>query len=310
MNALLPRRHFLRTAAASGAWLGLGGDLGFRVAPVSAAEAGVGIVRFSPEMEPLVRFLEDNPRERLLEEVASRIKRGLSYRDLLAALLLAGVRNIQPRPVWFKFHAVLVVNSAHLASLSSPDSERWLPIFWALDHFKSSQAQDVKEGDWTMRPVDESKVPSPEKAKQAFIEALENWDETAADAAVSGLVRSASAHEIFELLCRYGSRDFRELGHKAIYVANSWRTLQSIGWHHAEPVLRSLAYGLLDRGGDTNPARADLPADRPGRRNLEVRDKIRADWLGGKGSSEATAEMLQTIRQGSAADTSEKVLEL
>src|SRR5438094_10643076 len=86
--------------------------------------------------------------------------------------------------------------------------------------------------------------------------------------------------------------------------------LQSIGSHQAEPVLRWLAYGLLDRGGDTNPARADLPADRPGRRNLEVRDKIRADWLGGKGSSEATAEMLQTIRQGSAADTSEKVLEL
>jgi hypothetical protein len=34
---------------------------------------------------------------------------------VLAALLLAGVRNIQPRPVGFKFHAVLVVNSAHLA---------------------------------------------------------------------------------------------------------------------------------------------------------------------------------------------------
>ena len=126
MNALLPRRHFLRTAAASGAWLGLGGDLGFRVPPVSAAEAGVGIVRFSPEMEPLVRFLEDTPRERLLEEVAARIRRGMSYRDLLAALLLAGVRNIQPRPVGFKFHAVLVVNSAHLASLSSPDSDRSL----------------------------------------------------------------------------------------------------------------------------------------------------------------------------------------
>ncbi|MGC4054570.1 MAG: hypothetical protein QM757_36285 [Paludibaculum sp.] len=65
---------------------------------------------------------------------------------MLAALLLAGVRNIQPRPVGFKFHAVLVVNSAHLASLASPDSDRWLPIFWAIDQFKSSQAADVKRG--------------------------------------------------------------------------------------------------------------------------------------------------------------------
>ncbi len=307
------RRRFLRTAATVSALSGLG-ELGFlsQLRPVSAGEANLNpdIVRFNPEIEPLVRFLEDTPRERLLEEAGAKIKRGLSYHDLLAALLLAGVRNIQPRPVGFKFHAVLVVNSAHLASLSSPDSERWLPIFWALDHFKSSQAQDVKEGDWTMRAVDESKVPSAEKAKPAFIEALENWDEAAADAAVSGLVRSASAHEIFELLCRYGSRDFRELGHKAIYVANSWRTLQSIGWHHAEPVLRSLAYALLDRTGDTNPARSDLPADRPGRRNLELRKKIRPDWLAGKVAPEATEEMLQTLRQGSAQDTSEKAVEL
>src|SRR5437667_10706474 len=313
MNAATTRRHFLKTAAGTGALLGLG-DLGFlsRLRPVSAAEAKLepDIVRFNPEIEPLVRFLEATPRERLLEEVAARIKRGLSYRDLLAALLLAGVRNIQPRPVGFKFHAVLVVNSAHLASLSSPDSDRWLPISWALDHCKSSQAQDVKEGDWTMRAVDESKVPSAEKAKPAFIEALENWAEAAADAAVSGLVRSASAHEIFELLCRYGSRDFRELGHKAIYVANSWRTLQSVGWHHAEPVLRSLAYALLDRTGDINPAKSDLPADRPGRRNLELRKKVRPDWLAGKLAPEATEEMLQTLRQGSAQDTSEKAVEL
>src|SRR5207249_8242686 len=283
ISAPIQRRQFLRTTAAAGALLGLG-DLGFlsRLRPVSAAEAQVDpdIVRFNPEIEPLVRFLEATPRERLLEEVSAKIRRGMSYRDLLAALLLAGVRNIQPRPVGFKFHAVLVVNSAHLASLSSPDSDRWLPIFWALDYFKSAQAQDVKEGDWTMPAVNESKVPPAHKSRQAFIDAMENWDEAAADTAVTGLVRSAGAQEIFELFCRYGARDFRELGHKAIYVANSWRTLQCIGWHHAEAVLRSLAYALLDRTGDGNPARNDLPADRPGRRNLELRDKIRAGWTG------------------------------
>src|SRR5437588_6076078 len=248
MNAATTRRHFLKTAAGTGALLGLG-DLGFlsQLRPVSAAEAKLepDIVRFNPEIEPLVRFLEDTPRERLLEEVAAKLKRGLSYRDLLAALLLAGVRNIQPRPVGFKFHAVLVVNSAHLASLSSPDSDRWLPIFWALDHFKSAQAQNIRQGDWVMAPVDEAKVPPSHKAKQAFIEAMDNWDEAATDAAVTGLARTAGAHELFEILCRYGARDFRQIGHKAIYVANSWRTLQAIGWQHAEPVLRSLANSLL-----------------------------------------------------------------
>src|SRR6266571_6014832 len=309
----MQRRSFLKLTARTAALAGLG-DLGFlsQLRPVSAAEAKLEpkLVRLHPEIEPLVRLLEATPRERVLEEVAARIRRGLSYREVLAALLLAGVRNIQPRPIGFKFHAVLVVNSAHLASLSSPASDRWLPIFWAIDEFKVSQAADAREGDWSLGPVDESAVPPSHKARQAFIEAMENWDEAAADAAIVGLARTAGAHEIFEVLCRYGVRDFREIGHKEIYVANSFRTLEAIGWHHAEPVLRSLAYGLLDReGAKENPAKADLPTDRPFRRNLEAAKKIRDTWLDGKPSAEAS-EMLQVIREGSAVDTSEKAVEL
>src|SRR6266542_5694099 len=126
MTSYINRRRFLRTTATVSALSGLG-ELGFlsQLRPVSAGEADLNpdVVRFNPEIEPLVRFLEDTPRERLLEEVGAKIKRGLSYRELLAALLLAGVRNIQTRPVGFKFHEVLVVNSAHLASLASPDSD-------------------------------------------------------------------------------------------------------------------------------------------------------------------------------------------
>ena len=187
------RRRFLKTAAAGGALMGLG-DLAFlsRLRPVSAEEARLDpqVVRLRPEIEPLVRLLEETPREKLLEEVAARVKGGTSYQEVLAALLLAGVRNVQPRPsVGHKFHAVLVVNSAHLASLASPDSDRWLPIFWALDYFKSSQAQDVRENDWTMGPVDESAVPPARKAREAFEAAMGGWDEGAADAAVASLAR-------------------------------------------------------------------------------------------------------------------------
>src|SRR5438093_5833920 len=142
MSSFPTRRTFLKKSAAAGALMGLG-DLSFlsRLPRVSAAEAKLeaNVVRFDPEIEPLVRFLEETPRERLLEEVGLRIRRGLSYRELLAALLLAGVRNIQPRPVGFKFHAVLVVNSAHLATLYSPDSDLWAPYFSGLRLLKSSQ---------------------------------------------------------------------------------------------------------------------------------------------------------------------------
>jgi hypothetical protein len=227
---------------------------------------------------------------------------------LLAALLLAGVRNIQPRPVGFKFHAVLVVNSAHLASLASPDSDRWLPIFWALDYFKDSQARDVREGDWTMGPVNESAKPSASKARRAFTEAMDNWDEAAADAAVTGLVRTAARNEVFEVFCRYGARDFRDIGHKAIYTANSWRTLQHIGWQHAEPVMRSLAYALLYHEGG-NPAMRDGAPDRPWRQNQTLAAKIRKEWQYGNPSAQASAELLTTFREGSNEEACNKVVE-
>jgi hypothetical protein len=309
------RRRFLQASALSGAVLGLG-ELGFlsRLRPVSAEEASLDpkVVRLQPEIEPLVRLLEETPRGELLERVAARIQKGLSYREVLAALLLAGVRNVQPRPsVGHKFHAVLVVNSAHLASLAAPDSDRWLPIFWALDHFKSSQAQDIKEGNWTMAPVKESALPPARDARTAFIRAMDNWDEEAADAAIASLVRTAGSNEIYELFFRFGARDFRSIGHKAIYVANSRRTLDCIGWQNAEPVLRSLAYALLNReGGGQNPARSDLPADRPGRKNLERAAWINNGWQGGKPDAPAAAELLATLRTGSDDDACEQVVAL
>ena len=101
--------------------------------PISAAEARLapGTVPLEPDIEPLVRLLEDTPREKLIEVVGGRVRKGLCYQELLAVLLLAGVRNIQPRPsVGFKFHAVLAVNSVYQASLAAADADRWLALFW------------------------------------------------------------------------------------------------------------------------------------------------------------------------------------
>ena len=306
MNYHPSRRHLLQTGAATGA-------LGFlSKIPLLGAEdvkLDPNQVQFRPEIEPLIRLLEETPRERLLEEVAGRIKKGTTYREILSALLLAGVRNIQPRPVGFKFHAVLVVNSAHLASVNSPDSDRWLPIFWALDYFKSSQARDVQEGDWTMASVKESEVPSSGKARELFAEGMDRWDEAKVDAATAGLARAAGAQEVFDLFAKYGARDFRDIGHKAIFVANSWRTLQAIGWNHSEPVLRSLGYALLQHSG-SNPGESSHEADLPGRLNEKMLKTIRGDWQGGVVKKEATSEMLSVLREGTWEDASRKVVEL
>ena len=65
MSMRTDRRRFLQTTAAGGALAGLG-DLGFlsRLRPVSADEAKLDpkVVRLQPEIEPIVRLLEETPR--------------------------------------------------------------------------------------------------------------------------------------------------------------------------------------------------------------------------------------------------------
>ncbi len=308
------RRTFLGRSVHAAAGVAAA-DLAFlsSLQPVRAQETKVDprAVQFRPEIEPLVRFLEDTPRGKLLEGVGAKIRAGTTYREVLTGLLLAGVRNVQPRPsVGSKFHAVLVVNSAHLASLSSPDRDRWLPIFWALDYFKSSQARDVREGNWTMPPVNENHVPSFDKAPGAFRQAMDSWDVAAIDTAVTGLARTKGAAELFEQFALYGARDFRSIGHKAIFVANSWRALQCIGWQHAEPVLRSLAYALLNHRGEPNPSKSDLAADRPWRANQQRAKKIRKGWMRGKLDPTATTRLLATLRSGTPDDACDMAVEL
>ena len=300
----IDRRHFLKDVggsvlAGATAWQALQA-----LVPARADEVQVtpDIVQFTPEMEEVVRWIERTPRERCLEEAVERLKKGLPYRQLLGGVFLAGIRNIKPRPVGFKFHAVLAMSAAHQLSLDASQADRLLPMFWALDSFKNSQAQDVREGDWSLAPVKEATVPSPSQSRQRFIEAMNAWDDEAADVAVAGLCRSAGAAEVRELLWTYGIRDQQNVGHKAIFTAHAFRTLEVIGWEHAEPVLRSLVYGLLNGGKSATAT--------PMEQNQALLAQVRPDWALGKADPAATTSLLQTLREADTMGAATAVVEL
>jgi hypothetical protein len=296
--------------------MGLGGFsfLG-KLPSVSAQQARLDPARvvLDPTIAPLVKLLEDTPREQIIERVAERIRGGTTYQEVVTALFLAAIQNISPRPtLGFKFHGVLVIHASHLASMASPDDkDRWLPILWALDSFKEAQLQEQKGTRWRMSALNESAVPPPHQAREAFIDAMEKWDDARADAAVVGLVRSAGANEVGDLLYRYGTRDYRSLGHKSIFVAHGWRLLQFIGWQHAETVARALTYACLahDVKGST-PDRADSPLDHSWRRNVPLAKAMRADWVEGKLDDGATRELLAVFRKGTNDEASDLAAEV
>ena len=295
MNRGLRRRRFLQMASA----LGLGAELApwaslRTITPLKGEEAQLkpDMVKFRPEIEPVVRPIEDTPRDRALEMAIAQLKKGLSYNQLLAGLFLAGIRNIKPRPVGFKFHAVMVMNSAHVLGQSSAVTERLLPLLWALDNFKSSQAQDVKEGDWVLGEVDECRLPKTASSEGGI---------RPGDGSVgSGGGRCGDCRAVPKF--RSGLRPWSLFGAwpcaiSAISVTKrfrgqSWRTLQTIGWVHAEPVLRSLVFGMLDLQGDSRPRPVG-----PYEANLEIAPKIREEWTIGRDDPAATQALLRVIRE-------------
>jgi hypothetical protein len=297
------RRQMLRNAAA----LGLGGTLTdwnawLRLGPTRAAEesrTARNLVELEPDVEPLVRKIEETPREKCFDMITVELAGGLTYRRFLAALFLAGVRNVNPQPPGFDLHCVFVIHAAHQMSLDALPGERLLPLYWALDEFKKAQASDAKKnGDWRMVQL-RGRLPSAAAATQEFHEAMEAWDIPRAERAVVMLVRTRSAGEVMETMWRYGARDFRNIGHKAIFVANAWRTLQTIGWRHAEPVLRSLVTGLLDFGRDQR-VNEYVYADQVNtwQQSIVATGHLPADWAAGTADDGVMLRYLQQLREG------------
>ena len=297
---MMHRRGFLKVSALAGL---------FPRVTLGETRLDPAAVRWGSGIEPLVKLIEDIPREKLLEEMAARVKKGLAYKEVLAALFLANVRNVQPRPVGFKFHSVLAINAAHQSSLAGPDSDRWLPIFWSLDNFKGSQAEEKKKTGWTLPEVDESKVPPADKARQAFVDALNRWDVDGIDGPTVALARHFSQNDVFELYFRHGMRDFRDIGHKAIFVAGAYRLLNVIGWQHAEPILRSLSLALQYYTGE-NPAKSDQDADRPWKFNTSVVGTIPPGWIQGKVDPAATSDLLVVARTADAEAMAKKTIDV
>ena len=96
MSAPYSRRRFVANTLQAGALAGLA-DLGFLRGLPAAEVAGPKVVPVGSDLEPLVRLIEDTPRNDLLEKVADQIHKGTGYQQLLGAVFLAGVRGIQPQ---------------------------------------------------------------------------------------------------------------------------------------------------------------------------------------------------------------------
>jgi hypothetical protein len=289
----MDRRTFIRAAGATG--MGLSGRLGL-AAPTDTVTT-------------LARNLTDWPREQIPAELARMIQTGLRHEELLLALSLAATRNVQPYPVvGFKYHSVMVLRSIRATTQHVPSAEMWLPLIWAADYFKEAQAQEKAQSGWQMSTRAASPETDPQAARRALVSALDRWDRDAADSAIQACA-ATSPGELFPLLFRYGARDLRDIGHKAISVSNAHTLMTLNGAAPAsEALLRSTVAALLNSDGEPDPASHDLASDRPWRANRERLSLIPRVWKNGRNDPGAQGELRTALYHTSAEEAGRVVV--
>jgi hypothetical protein len=283
------RRRFLEKAAGT-ASLGLA-DVTSLGGLRSFAEAGPTTVpekvRFGPDIEPLVRLIEETPRGRCVPALIDQLRQGLPYRRFLAGIFFAGIRRLNSN------HDVYKIQPVHQVSMEVRPEERLLPLFWALDGFKQRQE------DFPNPPLTELKGPwpAPEKAAAELAGAFERADLDGSERALVVLARSLGARQTMERLWPYGCRNGGWGGHAAIVVASCFRALEVIGWQHAEPVLRFVLRDVYSLGGNGKPDRYFLPNTVRVDRHL---DKLPPGWASGNAEGTAALELFGLLRAGKA----------
>jgi hypothetical protein len=281
MKLLTTRRRFLQTATGAAA-LGLADLSALRLLGAEPPAKGPLMIQFSPDIEPLVRLIEETPRKKCITIFCERLRGGLPYRQFLSAIFLAAVRKQDSH------HNVYLIHSAHQVSLDLRPEERILPLFWAMDHYKWQQEKYPT----AMLPPLSATLPPAEKALPEFHDAMRRFDRDRAEGALVALARSQGARQAMEELWAYGCRDVSFIGHRAIAVANCWRTMETIGWQHAEPVLRFVVRdmyffnGKQDQYYRPNSAKVD-----------QHLDKLPASWAGGQADGGATRELFALLRE-------------
>ncbi len=264
-----------------------------------------------PAVAAPLDMLEDSPRERIPRELAALIRGGLRYEDLLGMLAQAAARNVQPYPkVGYKYHAVMMLRAIHSATQQLPPSDRWLPIAWAADYFKEAQAEERDSGGWRMPGRTAVAAGSAKAARHALSAALDDWDQDAADAAIVDYAQLARTDEVFSLLFRYGMRDLRAIGHKAIAVGNAHCLVELLGGARCELLLRSTVAALQNSDPGPNPSGRDLPADQPWRHNLQRLREIPRHWKQGRDDHGARAELRSALYRESEIESGSAVVAL
>jgi len=255
------------------------------------------------------RLVGSSAHEDVLEAVVRAVDAGASIDELFAGVLLAGALDIEPRPVGFQLHALMMVGSN--MELAAGAAEPLLPLLFNVDDLKFAQDTDRKQNDWSLGPALENTYEDAAAATRALRSGFEQWDAVETDRAVTAVSRALDIEDQFELMAPYMLRDLRNIGHKAIYGFHAFSALGRVGvagFSAVQPLVRNLASALLEGGGMSARGPRSRAQLAPYERSLELLERLPEGWETGGESPAETGLLLGALREADASEAQDLVM--
>lgn len=233
------RRVFLADVGRGMLAASLGGTLAAELSlePAWAKEDIKPRVTFG-EFEPLVDLMQQTPPEKLLPQLAEKIKAGTDLKTLTAAAALANARAFGGND-YTGYHTFMALGPAYQMSLESPAEKRALPVLKVLFRNASRiQTTGHATSDTLQAVVADPKVTMPDSNQ--LREAVHRASYPDAESVFAAIATGASG-EAFQHL-QWAVMEEVDV-HRVVLAWRAWAMLSLAGEEHAHTLLRqSLRY--------------------------------------------------------------------
>ena len=270
------RRELLYSGLAGGSFLAAGEWL-----RVNSTALASDLMRSNDRtIEQLAEQIMETDPESVVALVVDKLGAGLSRQDLLAACLNAGIR-------FHGHHSAYVAHPVRVVSDTVARDASLLPLFYHLSvlRFRAPRA--------SLRWLDQTRIPHPDKAESQFHSAMESGEKDDAGLAMIAMCRSIGPQPAVRHLHIYAAeRNHLSGGHTAVSVVNTLRTLQATDWRCAEPALQ---FAVTDEAWR-----------KPGGSQVCLENRARAaqvrllprSWANTVSDTSATKELVDLYRKG------------
>ena len=196
-------------------------------------------VRFSDAIEPLIQFIEETPRDEILDRTLDKLRAGIPPDTMLTASALAVTRSsdLPPGHHGGPLHPIAGLHAVSKLIGRLQGEQRFLPV---LQHvaLSNKHIHDPVTAPFSLlefAPLDAGGV---EATKAAFLNSADRGESNKADHYFQWLWKHVPPIEAFDLLLTVAIPKNVLDDHYFIFPAFTWRALEAIGWEYLPVLMR------------------------------------------------------------------------